>query len=314
MKKTLGIFGATGTQGGSVLKGVLLDPALADQYNVRVITRDPQSTAARALQEDKRVHVVQGDMADPSSLDAALKGVDFVFIVSAPSFAPNGRDIEFGQVKAAADAAVKASAQYIIFSTLPSPSELSNGKHTEGAHQFEAKAQAEKYIRSLPIASAFVSVGFYMENFAAMPFLSPKKVPGEEAWEITRFQSPHAQLPLIDASGDIGKFVGAILADPESFKGQTLCTAEKMYDLEETVRIMSETTGKTVRYRQVSREEWTDSLPFGKDVLPGAFGYQEHYGYWGSDSARLLADSVARARGKPSSLTEFFRAHPLHLQ
>lgn len=57
MSKILAVFGATGNQGGSVIRTVLSDPALSSQFKIRAITRDVTKPAAKAL-ADKGVEVV----------------------------------------------------------------------------------------------------------------------------------------------------------------------------------------------------------------------------------------------------------------
>ncbi len=48
-KKLLVVFGATGIQGGSVIKSVLGDPKAAHEFRIRGITRDPSKPNAKAL-------------------------------------------------------------------------------------------------------------------------------------------------------------------------------------------------------------------------------------------------------------------------
>lgn len=50
-KKILTVFGATGTQGGSVVKSILNDPKAASQYAIRAVTRDTTKPAAQKLAE-----------------------------------------------------------------------------------------------------------------------------------------------------------------------------------------------------------------------------------------------------------------------
>jgi len=50
-KKILVVFGATGNQGGSVIKSVLNDPISKEQFDIRAVTRDPTKPAAVALAE-----------------------------------------------------------------------------------------------------------------------------------------------------------------------------------------------------------------------------------------------------------------------
>jgi uncharacterized protein YbjT (DUF2867 family) len=51
MSKLLTVFGATGNQGGSVIKTVLEHPSLSKTYRIRAITRDASKPAAVALKE-----------------------------------------------------------------------------------------------------------------------------------------------------------------------------------------------------------------------------------------------------------------------
>lgn len=49
MSKLITVFGATGNQGGSVVRAILNDPALSREFKVRGITRDVSKPAAQAL-------------------------------------------------------------------------------------------------------------------------------------------------------------------------------------------------------------------------------------------------------------------------
>lgn len=58
MGKILVVFGATGNQGGSVIKSVLEDPVLSQEFKIRAVTRDTSKPGAQALAE-KGVDVVK---------------------------------------------------------------------------------------------------------------------------------------------------------------------------------------------------------------------------------------------------------------
>jgi len=309
MSKILAVFGATGQQGSSVINYVLHDPELSQKYKIRAITRDVNSETAKQLKE--KVEVVQGDVLKRASLETALTGVHTVFAMTVPSFSPDGLEVEYNSGKMVADVAVEKGAEYIIFSTLPSATEISGGKYTKVTH-FDAKAKAEQYIRGLHIKSAFISPGFFMENFQSIPFLAPQQAP-DGTWVMARHTSPKAQLPMIDAVGDTGKFVGAILAEPEKYEGKTFCAATALYSLEEVAAIISKATGKTVIYKQIPREDFKKSLSFGQDIFVESFSYPEEFGYFGPDSEKLVAWAAENARGKLSTFEEYLEAHPLQL-
>lgn len=57
MTKLLTVFGATGRQGGSVIRTVLADPGLSQKFRIRGITRDVNKPDAKAL-ADEGVEVI----------------------------------------------------------------------------------------------------------------------------------------------------------------------------------------------------------------------------------------------------------------
>ncbi|KAI9663933.1 MAG: NmrA-like domain-containing protein 1 [Bathelium mastoideum] len=311
MPNLLAVFGATGQQGGSVVDYVLNDPDLSQRYKIRAITRDVNSDKAKQL--GKKVEVVQGDVHDRASLETALTDAHTIFAMTTPSYAPDGLEVEYNDGKTIADVAVEKGAEYIIFSTLPPVREISGGKYTK-LTPFDAKAKAEQYIRSLPIQSAFYSPGSFMENTQSLP-LKPRQDP-DGTWVVASPVSPKTQFPLINAAGDTGKFVGAILAEPDKYEGKTFCAATALYSLEEMIATMSKVTGKTIIYRQLELGDFKEQyavLAAFIDLIVEVFSYYEQFGYYGPDSEKLVAWAAENARGKLSTFEEYLEAHPLQL-
>lgn len=240
-----------------------------------------------------------------------MAGVHTVFAMTTPAFGPDALDVEFNNTKRIVDVAVEKGAQYIIFSTLSSVTEISGGKYTKTT-PFDAKAKAEQYIRGLSAPSAFYSPGSFMENFNSQPFWAPQQAPNG-AWVVSTHMSPTTRLPLIDAVGDSGKFVGAVLAEPERFQGKTLSATTRLYSLEELAAAMSKVTGQKVVYEQITPEEFAKRVPIMAEVFVDGFQYDEEFGYFGPDSENLVAWAVANAHGKLSTLEEYFEAHPPQL-
>ena len=48
-KSTITVLGATGKQGGSVVKAILADSKTSRQFHVKAVTRDPSKDSAKAL-------------------------------------------------------------------------------------------------------------------------------------------------------------------------------------------------------------------------------------------------------------------------
>ena len=207
-KKVLVVFGATGNQGSSIIDHVTNDSSLSSEYAIRAITRNTSSAAAQALQK-RGFDVMAADIERRESLKPALAGAHTVIAITVTDYTADTYNREFANGKAIADAAVDAGAQYLIFSTLPPASEISDGKYRIDA--FDSKANVEKYIRGLPIRSAFFAPGFFMENFAGP--LRPQPA-GDGTFRLANINKPETRLPLIATRRDVGKFVAPILADP----------------------------------------------------------------------------------------------------
>ena len=309
MCKLLVVFGATGQQGGSIISHVLDDTELSKQYKIRGITRDPSSSAAEALKK-RGVDVAKADMTDPSSLSSALKGAHTVFFLTAPVMGADAKNEEFAQGKGVVDVAVAEGIQYMIFSTLPHVTRISGGKYTKVA-AFDAKAEIEDYIRTLPVKSAFFSPASFMQNFQRIMAPHPSD---NGTFVLARLVSPTTQLPLIDTAGDTGKYVGAILADPDKYEGKVFCSASAVYTMTEIVDIMSKVYGKTVRYEQIPEEAFRQQLRFTGPYADGLIEmmlYQQDFGYYGPKTKELVAWAAENARGKVHTLEEYLKKNPL---
>lgn len=319
MSKVLAVFGATGQQGSSVIEYVLNDPELSIQYQLRAITRDASSSKAQYLRS-KNVEVVAGDVTDWSSLVTALTNVHTIFAMTPGAFGPDALDNEYNQAKTIADVALEQGVSYIIFSTLPPVHKISNGKYTS-LTAFDAKAKAEAYIRSLPIQSAFYCPGSFMENFLGMSALVPQQA-SDGIWVLARHVKPTTQFPLIDATSDTGKFVGAILADPSKYEGKRICAATKLYSMDEMTSIMAKVTGQKVIYEQITLEESTKdlqncfpaSLAGFIEIVNELLNYQEEFGYFGAGTQESVDLAVESARGKLTSFEDFLRTHNFRLE
>ena len=75
MNRTVLVTGATGRQGGSVVRHML-----AKGWNLRALTRDPDTTAAKSL-AGRGVELVKGDLEDPPSIEGATRGVYGIYSV-----------------------------------------------------------------------------------------------------------------------------------------------------------------------------------------------------------------------------------------
>lgn len=310
-RKVLVVFGATGTQGGSLIADVLADASLSTQFSIRAITRDTTSSKALALASTPSVDVVTADILDPSSLAPALSDAHTVFIAT-PPFLPPATEIQC--VKDIADAAVRQGASYIIYSSLPSPRALSAGKYTHVAF-FDAKAEAETYIRGLDVKSAFVALGSFMENFGdRASFWVPRMEEG--VWKVKLHVGSGTMVPLVHAGRDTGKFVAAILREPDAFEGRTVCAAQRMYSVSDIISNMARSSGREISFEKVPEQKMRESLkmPEGfKDMFMGMLSFWEEFGYFGPDGEEGVKRAAGALEGL-GGLEGYFDEWPLGLE
>ena len=308
MSKLLVVFGATGQQGGSVINTVLNDQELSQQYKLRAITRDPSKPAALALKE-RDVEVVPATLEDSKSLRAALQGAHTVFLVTVTVYDEQlvERDVTDG--KAIADAAVAAGAQHIIYSSAVSALELS-GRRMD---VFDSKAVVDAYIRTLPVKSAFYAPGVFMQNFESRMAPHPTAKPG--VYAISNIIQPDSLLPLIDAAADTGKFIGAVLAEPERYEGKVLWAATGLWSMKQVAETIGKVSGKEVTYEQLDEETFRTFMP---PVLGGytvdMMRFIQDPGYYGKETRERVEWTKKQARGSLTSLEEFLETHPLKLE
>ncbi|KAG8533538.1 uncharacterized protein KY384_001278 [Bacidia gigantensis] len=312
-RKLLVVFGATGNQGGSIINFVMNDPFLCNQYQIRAVTRDVNKPKAIELRM-RGFEVCYGDYDNYSSLLYVLQGVDTVFIVTLPIYDEHMYEREVRQGKAAANAANAQSANLIIFSTLPNARVVSGGG-LDFTEPFDTKADIEDYIRTLPsVNKAFFIPGFYMQNFRS--HMGPKRI-ADGSYVLNGCVSPQTQLPLIDIT-ETGKFIGAILHRPGNFAQASppLCAATRLYSYTEIAAIMTRVTGRTVRYRQLPSQVWTQTV--GADRIKGhalaTFLWIELFGYFGADTAGQMVYARNNARGELTEFEDWLRNNPLQLQ
>src|SRR5260370_24667017 len=113
--KLIAVIGATGQQGGGVVRAL----QASSQFKVRALTRNQDKH--RELADE----VVEGDLNRPETLKAAFKGVHGVFLVT--NFQEAGAD-ELKQATAAVHAARDAGVNHLIWSTLPDVEQISGGR------------------------------------------------------------------------------------------------------------------------------------------------------------------------------------------
>ncbi|KAF5024821.1 hypothetical protein F66182_3060 [Fusarium sp. NRRL 66182] len=304
-KKLLTVFGVTGNQGGSVANYVLDDRELSQQYSVRGITRSASNPKAQAL-ESRGASIIEADLDKPSTLVHALDGTHALFFLTNTQPGAQSREIELRQAKSLLDEALKQRVKHVIFSSLPNASEISNGK-LRNVHHFDSKADIEQQIRNLPIKSSFFAPAAFMQNFLGTQ-MAPQPSPANDgSFILGNLCDVGNKLPLIDIT-DTGKWVGAVLADPDKYAGKRFAAAERCYTWDEMARILSSVTGKTVVHQKVPDDVFKSFIPeVMRDQAFEMWALCRDYGYYGANTEDEVDWAAKQARGKLTSLEEFLK-------
>src|SRR6186997_3674632 len=175
-KKIIAVTGATGTQGGGLVRAILADPNSG--FAVRAITRDPNKDKAKALAA-AGAEVVAADMDDVESLKKAFAGAHGVYAVT--NFWEHfSAEKEKAQAKNIADAARAAGVKHVIWSTLEGTRQFmpADDKRMPMLQEkyrvphFDAKSEADAYFSGVP--TTYLLTTFYWDNLF-MFGLAPKK-------------------------------------------------------------------------------------------------------------------------------------------
>ena len=230
-KKIIAVTGATGSQGGGLVRAILADAA--GGFAARAITRDPGKDKAKALAA-AGAEVVAGDLDNVESLKKAFAGAHGVYAVT--NFWEHfSGEKEIQQAKNIAEAARAAGVQHVIWSTLEDTRALmaSDDKRMpilQGKYRvphFDAKAEANAAFSGLP--TTFLVTSFYWDNLYLFGLAPKRDDKGTYSWT---FPMGTAKLPGI-AADDIGKAAYAIFKAGQPYVGKTVGIAGESLSFQE---------------------------------------------------------------------------------
>ena len=229
--RTVLITGATGRQGGAVVRHML-----QKGWKLRALTRDPGSHAARALTQ-KGVEVVRGDLEDPSSVVGVAAGAYGIYSVQ--DFWAVGARREVQQGKNVAEAAKKAGVKHFVYSS------VGGAERNTGVPHFDSKWEVEKYIRSLGLPATMIRPVAFMEMYY-VDQVEIGILKGKLADPI-RGDKPYQTI----ATDDIGAFVALAFDRPGEFIGKELEIAGSELTNLEAAKVFSRVLGKPVKFQKL---------------------------------------------------------------
>jgi uncharacterized protein YbjT (DUF2867 family) len=272
-RKIIAVTGATGAQGGGLVRAILADPE--GGFAVRALTRDPDSDAARALAE-AGAEVVAADLDDESSLERAFAGAHGAYCVTFfwAHFSP---EKEFAQAGAMARMAKQTGVRHVIWSTLEdsrrwvplSDDRMPTLMERYKVPHFDAKGAADQIFRDLDLPVTFLLTSFYWENFIHFG-AGPQK--GSDGSYVLTLPMGDAKLPGI-AAEDIGRCAYALFQRGEEFVGKTVGIAGEHLTGAEMAEKLTHALGIPVTYNAVEPDVYRSFGFPGADDLGNMFQF-----------------------------------------
>jgi uncharacterized protein YbjT (DUF2867 family) len=270
-KEVIAVVGATGQQGGAVVRAI----RAGNQFKVRALTRNP------AKHRELADEVVEADLNRPETLASAFHGSYGVFLVT--NFQEHGAD-ELKQATAAVHAARDAGVKHFVWSTLPDVEAISKGKFH--VPHFTGKAKVDRIVREAGFANhTFVIAPFYYQNLIGV--LGPQKQPnGSAGWTLPldpAMRSIH--MGDITELGDV--VVGAFAHPDQVGHGEYLPLVGDFLKFNEIIDALNR-QGNNFSFHQVPKEVFAGFFP-GAAEIAEMFAYFQAHTYLGSDSRDQIA-------------------------
>jgi uncharacterized protein YbjT (DUF2867 family) len=276
-KKIIAVVGATGAQGGGLVRAILDDPK--GGFAARAITRDVKSLKAQELAK-LGAEVVAGDVDDPASLDRAFAGAYGAYCVTFfwAHFSP---EKEIAEAAAMARAAKKAGLAHVIWSTLEDTRQwvpLSDNRMPTlmGKYKvphFDAKGEANRAFTEAGVPTTFLLTSFYWDNFIHFG-MGPKKGP-DGALAIT-LPMDDKKLPGI-AAEDIGRAAYGIFKEGRAHVGKTVGIAGEHLTGAQMASALGRALGREVRYKAVTPEAFRGFGFPGAEDLGNMFQFKRDF-------------------------------------
>lgn len=276
-KKTIAVVGATGAQGGGLVRAILADKD--GGFAVRALTRNVTSDKAKSLSE-LGVETVAADLDDVTSLKRAFAGAYGAFCVTNywEHFSP---EKELAQARNLAEAAKQAGVRHAIWSTLEdtrqwvplTDTRMPTLKGSYKVPHMDTKGEADRIFTELTVPVTFLRTSFYWENLIYFG-LNPKK--GADSRLYFTLPMGDQKLPGI-AVEDIGKCAYGIFKRGPEFIGKTVGIAGEHLSGAEMATALGKALGQEVIYNAVSPDAYR-ALGFpGAEDLGNMFQFKRDF-------------------------------------
>ncbi|MEW6720439.1 MAG: NmrA/HSCARG family protein [Thermodesulfobacteriota bacterium] len=241
------------------LGGAFVPKLQSEGHGVRVLTDHPDKHKGLAT---TGVEVAQGSACSAQDLLKALDGCNAACLMGVPHEEEPAREAECG--KATIDACrTKGIAHFVYVSVCCADKKT-------GVPHFDAKCEAEEYLKRSGLSYTILRPTWYMENFVSKRFL-----PSIEKGVLCTPLRPERTLELISAA-DVGRVVAEACTVPDKFNGREIDLAADRLTMEEIAQEISRVMPGKVAYDQMSESD------AARDMSPhmvSMFQWLDRHGY-----------------------------------
>lgn len=276
-KKIIVVFGATGAQGGGLVRAILNDSN--SEFAVRAVTRDTDSEKAKELAA-MGAEVVAADLDDIQSVKRVLEGAYGAYCVTFfwAHFSP---EIEMAQAKNMATAAKEAGLKHVIWSTLEDvrkyvPLNDNSMPTLLGKYKvphFDAKGESDQYFIDAGVPVTFMLASFYWDNLIYFGN-GPKR--GADGKLAITFPMGNKKMAGI-AAADIGKCAYGIFKKGEELIGKRVGIAGGQLTCNEMAKALSQALGEEVSYNEITPEQYRGFGFPGADEIGNMFQFYRDF-------------------------------------
>jgi uncharacterized protein YbjT (DUF2867 family) len=275
-KKTIAVAGATGAQGGGLVRAILADPS--GGFAARALTRNPNGAKARELAK-AGAEVVAADIDDVESLRKAFAGAYGAYCVTF-FWAHYSPEKELAEARAMARAAKDAGVKHVIWSTFEDTRErvplddprMPTLKGKYKVPHFDGKGEANAIFSALGVPTTFLYTSFYWDNLIHFG-MGPKKGPDGRLTFVLPMGDK--KLPGI-AAEDIGRCAYGVFKRPELI-GRTVGIAGEHLTGAQMAVELSRALGREVVHSAITPEAYR-ALGFpGADDLGNMFQFKAEF-------------------------------------
>ena len=290
-QKLIAVIGATGKQGGAVVRAL----QASGHFKVRALTRTP------AQHPKLGDEVVLADFDRPETLKAAFAGAYGVFVVT-DAWQAGGKESQ--QAVAAINAAKDAGVQHLIWSTLPNVEAISGGKIS--VPHFTEKAKIERHVSEAGFAyHTFVIAPFYYQNLLGA--MGPQKqADGSLGWVLPL--DPERRVIHMGDITELGRVVAGAFAQPNlAGHGEHLALVGDFLSFNEILAALGR-QGHKFSFQRVPREVFASWFPQA-EAIAAMLAYFEAHTYLGSESREAIALANKVAGQQPTRFADWARTH-----